>query len=294
MRLTQFGETTLPELNGIDDLSQTARTNLVPLKYGAIDLDNSEVVLNYKQITRTAVINTDFDDTMDDLANESQKGARILKATMRDGSQRQLLAKMTMFSRGAKADKYTCEQEFGLQWISTYPYWLLSSHEPYFTDHGYDTSDGLSTEGNYQTVNINSTSTSFTINNTSGIRIPKVHFTIQLSTNAPHDLSHITNPKITNLNNQMYVKVSRHLENVNKFTNRIDIDCLTKKIFGSYEDNSTNTAEYNLYNYLEIGSNQLDWMILEPGSNSFTISSDSIDAVSNLRQLYVHWSNHYI
>lgn len=292
MRLTQFGEVMLPELNGSDELSQSARTSLIPLKYGAIDLDNSETVLNYKQISRTAVINTDFDNTMDALANESAKGARILKATMRDETtQRQLLAKMTMFSKNAKADKYTCEQEFGLQWTSTYPYWLLSSHEPYYTNHGYTTASGINADGNYQTVNINSTNTTFTVTNASGIRIPKVYFTIQLLTSTGVS---ITNPKIRNISNQMYVKVSRHIENVTKLQNRMDIDCLAKKVFGSYEDNSINLAEYNLYNCLEIGNNQMDWMILEPGDNSFAITSDAIAGASDTRKLYVHWSSHFI
>jgi hypothetical protein len=292
MRLTTFGEVTLPELNGNDDLSQSARTSLIPLKYGAIDLDNSETVLNYKQISRSAVINTDFDNTMDSLANEAGKGARILKSLMRDESTyRQLLAKMNIFNKTAKADKYTCEQEFGMQWTSTYPYWLLSSHEPYYTNHGYDTSDGLTSDGNFQTVNINSTSTTFTITNASGIRIPKVYFTICLLT----DIGvYITNPKIRNITNQMYVKVSRHIENVTHDDNRMDIDCLAKKVFGSYENNNTNNAEYNLYPYLETYSNSLDWMILEPGANSFEITSDAIAGASNLRQLYVHWSSHFI
>lgn len=290
MRLTQFGETTLPELNGNDDLSQSARSNLVPLKYGAIDLDNSEVVLDYKRINRTAVINTDFDNTMDDLAYESQKGARILKATMRDDSERQLLAKMTLFSRGARAEKYTCEQEFGLQWTATYPYWLLTSHEPIYSDHGYESDSGLFSDGNSVTTSVTTSSVNFTITNASRVRIAKVYFS--LKTNGT--TGEWNNPKITNNTNKMSIQVNRGITGNSTIIRQfINIDCLAKKVYGAFSDNSNNAATYNLYSNTVIGDDQMDWMILEPGDNEFTITSTLVGG-SISRDIVVFWSNHYM
>lgn len=295
MRLTQFGETPLPELNGQDDFSQSARTNLIPLKYGAIDLDNSEVVLNYKQVTRTAVINTDFDDTMDDLAYESQKGARVLKAEMRDGTERQLLAKMSMFSRGAKAQNYTCEQEFGLQWTSTYPYWLLTEHEPYYTNHGYTTGDGLSTgDANYQSVNVNSSSVNFTIDNTCRVRIPKLKFVMLWNTS---DFAFAwSNIRITNNTNLMYMDLQEYIEvgSIGGTTDaRVDIETLSKKIFASAPNNfSGAVVPYNQYQNFTTNPSFMDWMILEPGENEFTVTS-TLSGVGTAT-LNVHWSNHYV
>lgn len=287
MRLTQFGETVLPELNGNDDLSQTARSNLVPLKYGAIDLDNSEVVLDYKRITRTAVINTNFDTTMDDLAYESQKGARVLKAEMRDGTERQLLAKMNVFSRGARADKYTCEQEFGLQWTATYPYWLLSEHEPYYTNHGYTTADGLTTgDGNYVSTTITGVSTSFTITNASRVRIPKIYFNYVMNGTS----SAVNRPLLTNTTNGMYLYLDVSLTNGAVNTRSVcAIDCLAKRIYGAFPDG---IGEHNYYHYLTTNPSFMDWMILEPGDNDFVLTYTALGGSD--RRLVTHWSNHYV
>lgn len=295
MRLTQFGQVVLPELNGNDDLSQSARTNIVPLKYGGIDLDASETVLNYKQVNRSAVINTDFDNTIDNLANEASKGARVLKATMRDDTERQLLAKMSLFSRSAKSDKYTCEQEFGMQWTSTYPYWLLSSHEPVYTNHGYATDDGLTSDGNYQAITLSSSSLTFSINNTSGIRIPKVRFVFTV-TAASSGIGYIRNMRIVNDANGMFLQINRILAHVSANNiARIDIDCLSKNIFGSYPNvvfPETQLAEHNLYSHFDTNQQFMDWMILEPGINNFTYTDTRSGSAT--RTLNVHWSNHYI
>lgn len=291
MRLTQFGETILPELNGNDDFSQSARTNLVPLKYGAIDLDGSEVVLNYKQISRTATINVDFDNTMDDLAYESQKGSRILKAEMRDGTERQLLAKMNMFSRGAKATTYTCEQEFGLQWTSTYPYWLLTEHEPYYTNHGYTTGDGLSTgDANYVSTAISGASTSFTITNTSRVRIPKVYFNYVMT----GDGSSVVRPLLTNTTNGHFIYIHKTLRsNGIGSISLLSIDCLTKKIYGAFQDIPELTpGEHNYYHYLTTSPDHMDWMILEPGNNDFVLTYGAVGGSD--RKIVAHWSNHYV
>jgi len=292
MRLTQFGTTVLPELNGVDDFSQSARTNLVPLKYGAIDLDNSEVALNYKQIQRTATINTDFDDTMDDLAYEAQKGARILKAEMRDGTERQLLAKMNMFSRGAKAQNYTCEQQFGLQWTATYPYWLSTLDEPYYSNHGLTTADGLNTsdaDGRYLEA-VNSSSEDMTITNNSRVRIAKVKFFLRaLGTSGEW-----SNIRITNNTNHHWVQVNRNITLNSTITRQhIHINCLTKKVYGAYSDNATNDSEYNLYPYVTTNSSYMDWMILEPGDNDITVTSTLVGG-SIARSIIIYFSRHYV
>lgn len=291
MRLTKYGETVLPELNGVHDLSQTARTNILPLKYGSIDLDGTETVLNHKQISASAVINTDFDDTMDDLAYEAQKGARILEATMRDDSKRQLLAKMSVFSRGAKADKYTCEQEYGFQWLAMYPYWLHSDDEPYYTNHGYTTQSGISTgDARHDSISVSSASVSFSIDNTSRVRIPKVNFTLkELGTSGQWN-----NPKITNLTTGHYIQINRGITANSTYTRQaIYVDCLNKKVFCAYTDNANNVAEYNLYPYVETSPDFIDWMILEPGVNNFTITGTLVGG-SITRDLLVYWSRHYV
>jgi len=289
MRLTQFGETVLPELNGIHDLSQTARSNLLPLKYGAIDLDGNETVLHHKQISANAIINTDFDDTMDDLAYEAQKGVRLLKATMRDDTERQLLAKMSVFSRNAKADKYTCEQEYGFQWNAMYPYWLLTEHEPYYTNHGYSTDDGLTTgDGNSHTETLASASSaSFTITNNSRVRIPKVYITYEINT------GQIIDPILTNTTNGHYISLDFSWIST-PARGSVFIDCLSKKCFGSFISQTLPfdiPAEYNLYRYITVSDQFLDWMILEPGDNDFTFSNSTSPTSA---KIVIHWSNHYV
>ena len=292
MRLTKYGETDLPELNGVHDLSQNARANLINLKYGAIDLDGTETVLNYKQISASAVINTDFDNTMDDLAFEAQKGSRILKSELRDGTERQLLAKMTTFSRNAKADKYTCEQEYGFQWNATYPYWLATADEPYYSNHGLTTADGLNTSDGDGRVssNISSASTSLTITNNSRVRIPKIKFIIRASGTS----GQWNNIRITNTTNQHYLEVDRSMVCNSTITRQdIYIDCLTKKIFGAYSDNSNNAAQYNLYPYVTINPDKLDWMIFEPGDNNLTVTSTFVGG-SISRTMITYFSKHYV
>lgn len=293
MRLTQFGTTLLPELNGVDDFSQSARTNIVPLKYGGIDLDGSEVVLNYKQIQRTATINTDFDDTMDDLAYEGQRGARILKAEMRDGTERQLLAKMNMFSRGAKAQNYTCEQEFGLQWTSMYPYWLATEDEPYWSNHGLTTADGLNTSdanGRYL-EGVSSTTETFTLTNNSRVRIPKIKFFLRaLGTSGTWG-----NIRITNNTNRHWIQVDKTITLNSTITRQhIHIDCLSKKVYGAYSDFSGQDSEYNLYNYVTTSPDYMDWMILEPGDNDFTVTSSVFGGGSISRSIITYFSKHYV
>lgn len=292
MRLVRYGTTDLPELNGVHDLSQTARSNIIPLKYGGIDLDGTETVLNYKQISANAVINTDFDDTMDDLAYEGQKGARILKAEMRDASERQLLAKMNVFSRNAKADKYTCEQEYGFQWNAMYPYWLATEDEPYYSSHGLTTADGLNTSdaNGRQLEAVNSASETFTITNSSRVRIPKVKFFLKtIGTSGSW-----SNIRIKNDTNNHYIQVDRTITLNSSITRQnIHIDCLSKKVYGAYADNSDNSAEYNLYNYTSVSPSYLDWMILEPGDNNFTVTSTFVGG-SISRSIIIYWSKHYV
>jgi len=284
MRLKSFGTVTLPELNGNDGgLGSQARSNLIGLRDGGYDLDGNEIYLQPMNISRSAVLIDDIDATIDSLFGEMRKGRMLLKAQMRDNSERHSFAKMSGQMRQVSADKYNCEQPISLQWSANYPYWLDTLEDFQYFDHGLNFDDSLAFDDvNESVTQVDDFLTTSTVNvtNNSKFKIYRLFFCFQGV--APFSCSNI---RIVNNTNSSEILWNGTLNTVD-VGKRLDIDCLAKKAFSSNSSNEYASIQ-------TLGSSTIDWFCLETGVNNITYSVTNAVGSGNL-DIHLIWATHYL
>lgn len=286
MRLLSFGTITLPELNGRDNgLGSQARSNIINLQNGGYDLDGNNVYLQPMNISRSAVVTEDIDNTINNLFGEMNKGRMLLKAQMRSGSERHTFAKMVMQMRDVSADKYTCEQSINLQWNTTYPYWISSSLDFSYFDHGLTFDSFGNFDASFSITNtLSQVDTSDIVvydNSASNVDVYRVFICFEATPTTNTGTIEVKN----NTNGSGFRWNSTlNSTSVNK---RLDIDCLSKTAFSS-----DNTNEYA--NIETISSNGLDWFYLSRGSNSIEVSALDITTSGGLLNYYIISAPHFL
>jgi hypothetical protein len=168
-------------------------------------------------------------------------------------------------------DKYV--QQVELTMAQTYPYWLATEDEPFYLDNGEILDDGLSLDGNYTSLTINSTSESVTITNGGNVPIRRGLIVLRPASGAS-----LTNIVITNQTNWQSLEFHATLA----YPQMLVLDLLPK---------SAKLDAVDAYADMVIPSGQIAWLTLEVGDNAIVITADS--KVGNTAFEW-HWSRHYL
>lgn len=275
MRLTQFGATTLPEANAEDSFPVQARSSLVNLPNGAFDMDGSKLYFESGKIVRRTEVNGDaIDPVMNALLKELGKGRNILRALWRDDVTEMVTwGKLTNVTRRVDVDTYDCKTPITITWEQDYPFWLDAS-TGWFFDTGEFFDSGLFFDGTYYQHYTSTTPYNFTLTNTGSVAVPAGTTVI-----IPRPGVTLTNPKITNLTNQM----SFMWTGVLAAGERLVIDWLTRTI---EKDGDSEYANLTLG-----GDKQVRWMELETGDNSMRLTGT---IVGGLVDLFFIYSPHFL
>lgn len=258
MRLYQFGDVVLPDDDAEDSIGVNFRDNLIELPNGGFDPDGNAAFLRPSMISRRAVVHTAvnyLDYTIEQLLAEAKKGRRILKARMRDNTERFTWAKVVSVTRDASPNRYYCEQPYVIQFKQDYPYWLF-------------------TPGENLNLEIDALPFAFNINHLGYVPAPRGQVIIN-----PRALANIEHPRITNTTNGMYIDFVGNPTGNDVLT----IDFLTKTII---YDNDGDVIDG--YAYTETNPDFLDWMILEPGVNAIEVTGEDINGTVDLNWQYNH------
>lgn len=276
MRLTRFGTVDLPQANAQDSIPANMRGSLIQLPNGSFDQDGDRVYLETARITRRMEVNggEEIDGVINALNKQLIKGRNVLRALWRDNvTELVTWAKIGGITRQIDVDDYDCRTPMTLNFEQDYPYWL-HGEDGWFFDTGETFDSGLFFDGDYRHFIINTALPySFTVLNGGNAAVPAMTWTI-----VPRSGSSITNPKITNLSNQM----SFQYDGVVNASERLVVDTLPQ------------TAELDgtsIYEDFELsGERQVDWMKLEPDTNSFRLSGTIAGAVD----MYLVFSRHFV
>jgi hypothetical protein len=286
MRIVQFGELTLPDFNGTQQLPVPFRSSVVTLRGGGFDQDGRKSYLETKMLGANFWVRQDdgnVDTIIDNLYKESGKGRRILKATMRDNTtQRQQFVKLIQASTKPDSRTYAidsssteCYEAVQCQWEMVYPYWEASADLSWFLDTGLVLNDGLFLDaGNTSSATLSTTLTSKTITNSGNTAMEK--FTLTIVGNAGVTITNITIENTT---------TGETLEWVGTLS---EDDILTIQ---SLEQ----TIKYNganAYTDTTLGTNQVGFFTLELDDNDFEITLDSISGGTATATW--GWAKHYI
>ena len=276
MRLTQFGAVDLPYEEAEDQIPLGAKSSLSPLRDGSFDLLNGQFFTKPRQFTRSFVLIDTATQTIreriDELSAEFIQGAKVLRAETRDGLKLQTFAKVNAVNFGYGLEQLG-RQPMSLTFEIPTPFFFASDDEPEYLNDGL-VLDGSWTlnAGHVETEVVTASPHNFAVSNT-GV-MPILRGLLQL---APQSGGSIQNPKIENTTNGHWVKWAGTLTD----TDTLDIQWLTQAILlnsvGDYANLSRVTTKE-------------DWMRLEVGSNSISVTADSV--VGNV-DLYWQWSRQY-
>lgn len=272
MRLTDFAGVTLPGNNESNDTPIELRNNLVELRDGAYDQDGNDTAARPVQLSRAiTVLLRCRDEDLDNLIHALTQGRRILRGVLDDGvTYRQTFAKVISISRpyalaseGVQALAVTFQQD--------YPYWMASDDEPKYLDNGLLLT-GWKLSGHHDDATITTTTTALTISNTGQERVPRGQILL-----TPAAAGSVSNIKIENAANQMWFRYTGTVA----YPHFLEIDLLTKTV---------KWDAIGRYNCISTPTDQMDWMLLERGTNAITITCT---AVAGSTAFEWHWSRHY-
>ena len=285
MRLTQFGTVTLSELNGTDVIPVIFRENLIDLQNGGIDLDGNNSILTPTRVSRSAVIATDLQTTINVIMKEAGKGRLLLRAIERDDTPLQTFAKVVRINPDIDARRYNCEQAIELTWIQDYPFWLHSSDEPNYLEDGenFDAAWNLDS-GNSDILALTSpdVTDTFVIDNTGGAVVYRGYFVLS-ATGTNIEIGDIT---ITNVTNGLSLTYTGGLgDGSASAEGDVVIDWLSKTVL-------TDTSDFD-YTKVTLPNGQTDFFRLELGENNIEVTMDSISGTNNL-SVEMFWSRHYL
>lgn len=255
------------------NLPMEARSGLVTLPDGAFDQDGDALVLRPVLIERTFKITSGIDVNLDALMTAFRGGRNILKAVLRDNSTyRQTFAKVVRVERprNAAAVNY---QELRVTFEQDYPYWLATADEPSYLGQGGTLGSGT-LDGQFKDITINALSVASTITNSGAL--PVMRGTIVIIPDSPN--GRISDLQIANAANQMWL---RYVSTVT-YPQILVIDLLSKSI---------KIDGVNTYAYLRIPDTQMDWMRLETGDNTLTLT---VNARTGTTHVHYHWARHYV
>lgn len=274
MRLTHFGGTALPTASEEVNTPVAARSTLLELPNGAFDLDGNETILRPPTITRRFKITSSIDATIDTLLAKFHGGRKILKALLRDGvTYRQTFAKVVAVDRPRQRGDVNYQQ-LDVTWQQDYPYWLASVDEPKYLDNGEVLDAGWNLDGQHSDVTIDAVSESLTINNTGSLPIRRGQIVVKPAAAS----ATLTDLLIVNAANQMQLRWTDTVT----YPEVLVLDILSK---------SAKKDAVNVYQFVQIPEDQMDWMQLETGSNALAITCAS--RAGNVTFEY-HWSKHYL
>ncbi len=286
MRIVSFGDVTLPQFNGLQQLPVPFRSAVVPLRGGGFDQDGVNSFLETKMVSANFWVRQDdgnVDTIIDNLYKEAGMGRRLLVATMRDNTtQRQQYAKLVNASTKPDSRVYAidssgleCYEVVQAQWEIVYPYWELETDFALLLDDGHVLDDGLSLDdGNEESESIATTSTSHTITNNSNTKIEKVLIWIW-GKSAGGTISNITIENTTT--GEKLTWTGTIVED-----DILLIDSLAQTITFNY---------LNAYEDTELGSNQIGFFTLEIGDNNFLITGDNVTVGA---RIFWSWHTHFI
>lgn len=199
MRLQSFAGVTIEGFSQDNSIPVKVRDTLVVLRDGSFDPDGDLSHFEPFEVSFKGLISASVDTTLDNLLR--QMGRRgVLKAEMRDGSNRQTWAKLINVERDADL-QWAAVQPVQLRFKVDYPFWLLT------TDVGWSWGDGSLwadvATGWGQLVasaNLTTTSTAFNIDTSPGtVAIRRGKITVK-----PNAASSCTNLRVTNGRNGHY------------------------------------------------------------------------------------------
>lgn len=286
MRIVSFGDVTLPQFNGLQQLPVPFRSAVVPLRGGGFDQDGVNSFLETKMVSANFWVRQDdgnVDTIIDNLYKEAGMGRRLLVATMRDNTtQRQQYAKLVQASTKPDSRVYAidgsnleCYEVVQAQWEIIYPYWELETDFALLLDDGHILNNGLNLDsGNQEQENITTTSTTHTITNNSTAKIEKLLIWI-LGITANSSLANITIENTTT--GEILTWTGTLLED-----DLLLIDSLAQTITFNY---------LNAYEDTDLGANQIGFFTLEIGDNDFLIT---VDSVVNTSRVFWSWHTHFI
>lgn len=286
MRIVSFGNVTLPEFNGTQQLPVPFRSSVVALRGGGYDQDGANSYLETKMIGANFWVRQDdgnVDTIIDNLYKEAGQGRRRLKATMRDNTtQRQQFVKLIQASTKPDSRTYAidsssteCYEMVQCQWEMVYPYWEATADFSWLLDDGHVLDDGMFLDaGNTSSATLSTTSTSKTITNSGNTAMEKFTLTIVGNTGVT-----ITNITVTNTTTGESLLWTGSLTDGDTLT----INSLEQTI-------QFNGA--NAYANTTLGTNQVGFFTLELDDNDFEITLTSISGGTATATWA--WHKHYI
>lgn len=278
MQLTYFGGLPLPMGDEEVAFPFETRSNLLELADGSFDQLGSTLQLRPYVITRGFKLtdllqcSAQLGFKLDDLMRVFASGRRVLRATWRDGSQRQTYAKVSSALRTRRIDDRSY-QELAVTFVIDFPYWFKTAHEPRHFDHGYYFDAGWSFDGNYTTQLIDSTRETFTITNNGIVPIKRGKLIVR-----PRSGGSLTDLTITNETNWLRIFYFGTLA----YPQVLTLDLLSK---------SAKVDSVNAYANIELPSGQMLWMRLELGAN--TIALEPRVRAGNV-DFEWHWADTYV
>lgn len=286
MRLVSFGDVTLPQNNGKQNLQVPLRSSLIPLRNGGYDQDGADSYLESKIVSWNFWVTPEdgnVDTIIDNIYAEAGKGRRLLIATMRDNStQRQQYAKLISANTQPDSRVYSIDslasegyEVMQCQFEINYPYWEATADFHHLLDTGLTLDSGLFLDaGNYTTATMSTTSTSKTITNSGNAETKK--FTLSITGGSSVTVTDIT------------------IENTTTGETLTWTGTLTEDdvlLISSLEQ----TVKFNGANAwanVALGSNQIGFFTLETGDNDFVITCASLSGGTATARW--DWHKHYI
>lgn len=276
MQLIRFGGVDLPMVSEEVTFPFDTRSNLIPLPYGGIDQDGQASVYQANRIGRTFRVpctenERDLVASTDRLMRAFASGRKVLVARMRDGSYRQTFAKVLNAPQPRRSDDKNY-QEFSVVWELDFPYWIDTEQEPHYLDHGLYLDSGLFLDGNYTSVTLNELIETFSIENNGVVQNRRGFLYIY-----PDVGGAFTDLTLRNLTNDYIL----YLVGTVVDGQRLLVDFLSK---------SVKLDAVDAYTMLELPTGQMDWMMLEVGTNYFSIELASVTGNTTFEY---HWADLY-
>lgn len=288
MRIIQFGDVTLPQFNGRQSFPVAFRSALVALQGGAFDQDGTATYLEAKIVKCSFWVSIDdgnpIDDTIEALYREGDEGVQQLIAERRDGTLvkadgKLLDAAVNEDARVYFADNIATQGEgyaaMNMTFEIEYPYWLdVDDGEFWKLNNGILLNDNetLNTLDNDVIESITATAHTFTITNAGTAAVYKGTITFDVAGGSVTDL------RITNTTTGELIEYAGVLDD--------GVTLVYDLLPATVERDSVNA-----YNFIVVGSTQLDFMHLELGANSFQVDGDFSGATVTMTY---SWIRHYI
>lgn len=296
MRLTQFGDMTLPQFNAAQQHPVAARHNILPLRYGDYDIDNIDIYWGSKEINANFWVRSSdgasIDAAIDDLYEVADKGQNVLFAKLRDSTERYVYAKLVQAGVGVNANCYLPDSValdngydvMNVAFYADYPFWRSVTDAGWFFDTGYlfDGTMPNFDSGNIDTYTITATRQTDTITNSGRVPIWAgiIHIEVDSGT--------VDNFRITNETTGEYLEYDGTLANS---------DVLTYILLAQtarLSDASEGDLVTNVYSSIIRSSVSTTFMHFPAGINDLTFFCDALVGGSPQITVTIETERHYL